>query len=416
MPMSKQEKKGGVPERRFPQFRDSGAWKNTQLGKIGEFTGGGTPTKSNATYWQGDIPWVSSSDIYEDSIHELKISRYITEEAINDSATKLVPENSILLVSRVGVGKLALTKKSVCTSQDFTNFTPAKDNLAFLGYYLKSRTKTLLEYSQGMAIKGFTKDDVSKLDVFIPSIDEQQKIADFLTSIDELITAETQKLVAFKTHKKGLMQQLFPTKGEAAPKLRFPEFRDAGQWEEKRLGDIGGVRMCKRIFKEQTTPNGEIPFYKIGTFGGVPDAFISREIFENYRNNFSFPKNGSVLISAAGTIGRTVLYKGELAYFQDSNIVWLDNNEKLIANKFLFYLYQLINWAPSVGTIQRLYNENILGARVKFPSIPEQQKIAHCLAPLDDLITTQTQKIDILKDHKIGLMQQLFPTGDEVNP
>ena len=202
----------------------------------------------------------------------------------------------------------------------------------------------------------------------------------------------------------------------SVPKLRFPEFREAREWEEKRLGDIGSVRMCKRIFKEQTSPRGDIPFYKIGTFGGAPDAYISRELFESFRNSFPFPKNGAVLISAAGTIGRTVRYKGELAYFQDSNIVWLDNSEDLIADNFLFYLYQLIDWSPSVGAIQRLYNANILGAQVKFPSIPEQQKIADCITSLDELITLEAQKLDTLKTHKKGLMQQLFPAEGETLP
>ncbi|MDP3915852.1 MAG: restriction endonuclease subunit S [Bacteroidota bacterium] len=199
-----------VPKLRFAEFRDDGEWEEKQLGNLGEFTGGGTPSKANDSFWKGSIPWVSSSDIFEDSIHQIKISRFITEEALKDSATKLVPENSILIVSRVGVGKLAITKQPVCTSQDFTNFTPDIDNLMFLAYILKSHSKTLLKYSQGMAIKGFTKDDISKLNLFIPHLPEQQKIADCLSSLDELIAAQSQKLDALKTHKKGLMQGLFP--------------------------------------------------------------------------------------------------------------------------------------------------------------------------------------------------------------
>ena len=404
------------PLTRFSEFEGDEGWIKKVLGDLGYFTGGGTPSTSNTSYWQGNIPWVSSSDISDDSIHEIQITRFISEEALQDSATKLVPKNSILLVSRVGVGKLAITLEPLCTSQDFTSFTPKRDNLTFLAYYLKSKSNTLLGYSQGMAIKGFTKDDISKLELFIPTEPkEQQKIADCLSSLDDLITAQNQKFEALKQHNKGLMQQLFPAEGETVPKLRFPEFRNDKHWKATRLGDIGSVRMCKRIFKEETTPSGEIPFYKIGTFGGIPDAFISREIFEDYRSKFPFPKKGAVLISAAGTIGRTVIYKGELAYFQDSNIVWLDNDENLIIDNFLFYLYQLINWSPSVGTIQRLYNENILGARIKFPSIPEQKKIAKCLMALDDLITIQTQKIDLLKNLKKGLMQRLFPTFNEVD-
>jgi type I restriction enzyme S subunit len=200
------------------------------------------------------------------------------------------------------------------------------------------------------------------------------------------------------------------------PKLRFPEFRGAEGWKITRLGDVGSVRMCKRIFKEQTSPRGDIPFYKIGTFGGIPDAYISQDLFESYKKKFPFPRNGAVLISAAGTIGRMVRYKDELAYFQDSNIVWLDNSEKLIADAFLFYLYQLINWSPSVGTIQRLYNENILGTEVRFPSLPEQQKIAECLSSVDELMAAQARKVDALKTHKKGLMQQLFPREGETQP
>ena len=203
-----------IPKLRFPEFRDAGNWSQKSLGCIGEFTGGGTPSRNNDSYWGGNIPWISSSDISEDSIHRVVISRFITKEAVKESATKLIPENSILLVSRVGVGKLAITKNQLCTSQDFTNFTPAKDNLTFLAYYLKSLKDKLLAYSQGMAIKGFTKEDISKLELFLPHTREQQKIANCLASIDTLITAQTQKIEALKAHKKGLMQQLFPATDE----------------------------------------------------------------------------------------------------------------------------------------------------------------------------------------------------------
>ena len=142
---------------------------------------------------------------------QITISRFITTQAIQESATKIVPANSILLVSRLGVGKLAITTKPICTSQDFTNFTPTEDNLVFLAYYLKSHKEDFLSFNQGMAIKGFTKNDVETLKIFLPLHEkEQQKIADCLFSLDELITAQTQKLDTLKIHKKGLMQQLFP--------------------------------------------------------------------------------------------------------------------------------------------------------------------------------------------------------------
>jgi type I restriction enzyme S subunit len=208
---NKSNKSDKVPRQWFPEFRDAGEWEEKKLGEIGAFTGGGTPSKDQASYWTGTNPWISSSDISDDNIQDISISRFISNEAIQETATKLVPENSILLVSRVGVGKLAITRKPICTSQDFTNFTPTKDNLVFLAYCLKSLRNSFLAFNQGMAIKGFTKDDASNLKITLPTKGEQQKIADCLSSLDDLITAQAQKLNTLKVHKKGLMQQLFPS-------------------------------------------------------------------------------------------------------------------------------------------------------------------------------------------------------------
>ena len=197
------------------------------------------------------------------------------------------------------------------------------------------------------------------------------------------------------------------------PRLRFAEFRDTGEWERKKLEHIGEPLMCKRIFKSQTITNAEnaVPFYKIGTFGRVADSYISRELYNEYKSKYSFPNKGDILISASGTIGRLVVYNGEAAYFQDSNIVWLGHNEELVKNNFLFYCYSILNWQTSDGgIIKRLYNSDLNNIKVCFPKAKkEQQKIAACLAALDDLISAQTQKIEKLKTHKRGLMQGLFP-------
>lgn len=147
--------------------------------------------------------------------------------------------------------------------------------------------------------------------------------------------------------------------------------------EWKTLGEIGEVRMCKRILKSQTTSDGEIPFYKIGTFGKKPDAYISRKLFDEFKEKYSYPKVGEVLISASGTIGRTVIFDGKDSYFQDSNIVWIENDEKIILNKYLYYFYQIAKWGVSEGgTIKRLYNENIrkLAVPVPFPESPEKSR------------------------------------------
>lgn len=152
----------------------------------------------------------------------------------------------------------------------------------------------------------------------------------------------------------------------------------------KTLGDIGKVSMCKRIMKEETSSEGDIPFYKIGTFGGKANAFISKKTFERYKSQYSYPKKGEILISAAGTIGRTVVFDGEPAYFQDSNIVWLANDETQVLNRFLYYWYQTSPWKVSTGgTIARLYNDNIAGAKVPVMPIEIQERLVHVLNNFD---------------------------------
>ena len=181
------------------------------------------------------------------------------------------------------------------------------------------------------------------------------------------------------------------------------------EWEVKRLGEIGLPKMCKRIFKEQTNTNEGIPFYKIGTFGGVPDAFITKELFDEYKERYSFPKKGDILISAAGTIGRLVVYDGEPAYFQDSNIVWIDNNEELISNKLLYYIYSIVRWQKTEGGIvSRLYNSDLKNVSLPIPPLPEQQAIANCLTTWDSGIEKLTQLIAAKREQKKGLMQQLL--------
>ena len=157
------------------------------------------------------------------------------------------------------------------------------------------------------------------------------------------------------------------------------------------LGDIGSICMCKRILKSQTNTVSGVPFYKIGTFGKEADAYISQETFNEYRSKYNFPKKGDVLISAAGTIGRTVVYDGKPAYFQDSNIVWIDNDESIVLNSYLRYCYELKPWKASEGgTIPRLYNDNIAKAVIAVPSIEEQKCVVSILDRFDAICNDLT--------------------------
>lgn len=168
--------------------------------------------------------------------------------------------------------------------------------------------------------------------------------------------------------------------------------------------------MCKRIFSYQTTEIGEIPFFKIGTLGKEPDAFISRNLYMEFRTKYNFPLKGEILISAAGTIGRTVEYDGADCYYQDSNIVWLRNSEFIVSNKYLAKALKIVKWqSQDGGTISRLYNSNFRATSLCHPnSLKEQSKIAGVLSDVDELIVTTETLLQKKRDIRDGSIQQLL--------
>ncbi|PHQ95060.1 MAG: restriction endonuclease subunit S [Marinosulfonomonas sp.] len=414
-----------LPRLRFPEFREAGAWEEKRLGDVAKFTGGGTPSKGNEGYWNGNLPWISSSDISEDSIFDLHPHRFITEQAIKESATKIVPANSILLVSRVGVGKLAISNKPICTSQDFTSLTPMEGNLVFFAYLLKSRKTDLLAFNQGMAIKGFTKDDITKLSVLLPSPPEQQKIADCLSSLDDLITARGRKVAALERHKKGLMQQLFPATGQTTPQLRFPEFREAEAWEISSI-DENAIKVGSGITPRGGSKNYRAkgrPFIRSQNIGWGK-LLLDEAIYIDEETHSTFAASeiqlNDVLLNITGaSIGRSAVADERISGGNVNQHVCIIrvNPDKLIPlflNQFLISDdgQRQIDSFQAGGNREGLNFAQIRSFDLPLPSPPEQQKIADCLTSLDDLIRAEAQKLGALKAHKKGLMQQLFPTPD----
>lgn len=247
-----------------------------------------------------------------------------------------------------------------------------------------------------------SKSSISNLAVSIPPINNQQKIASILSSVDDAIQKTDQIIQKTEKLKKGLIGNLFSFRNEKDVKFMT-------------LGDIGKVSMCKRIYKKETSDTGEIPFYKIGTFGKKPDAYISQDLFNNYRKKFSFPKVGDVLLSASGTIGRKIRYDGKPAYFQDSNIIWLEHDESKISNDYLFYLYETIEWETEGSTIKRLYNNILLKKKVPVPPIDNQERIVTILSSVDEKILANKKLRTRLVSIKKGLMQDIFSQKVEIN-
>lgn len=192
--------------------------------------------------------------------------------------------------------------------------------------------------------------------------------------------------------------------------MRFPEF--SGEWKKCKLGDLCNVLMCKRILVSQTNTEDGVPFYKIGTIGSTPDAYISKELFDDYKVKYNYPRKGEVMITCAGTVGKCVVYDGEDAYFQDSNIVWIDNPTQYISNGFLFHLLSKVDWRKlNSTTIIRIYNDDLRNLKMSYPRKEEQQKISHLLSLLDERIATQNKIIYKLKSLIRGIMVELQKRG-----
>lgn len=264
----------------------------------------------------------------------------------------------------------------------------SKLNPKYVSYFLRTtifKEQIKKQVSSGK-ISSINSSGLSKARIPIPcpknpkkSLEIQAEIARILDVFTELNAELTVELIARKRQYNYYRDYL----------LDFEKC----EVEWKTLGEIGEVRMCKRILKSQTSSEGEIPFYKIGTFGRDPDAYISRSLFEEYRGKYSYPKIGEILISASGTIGRTVVFDGKDSYFQDSNIVWIENDETIVLNKFLFHFYKIANWEISEGgTIRRLYNDNLRKLLIPIPfpneakkSLTEQSRIVDILDKFDSI-------------------------------
>ena len=175
------------------------------------------------------------------------------------------------------------------------------------------------------------------------------------------------------------------------------------------MGDLCNVLMCKRILASQTNTEEGVPFYKIGTIGNAPDAYISKELFDDYKTKYNYPHKGEVMITCAGTVGKCVIYDGKDAYYQDSNIVWIDNPSQCISNSFLYHLLAKVDWRKlNSTTIIRIYNDDLRNLKLSYPQIEEQKKISRLLSLLDERIATQNKIIDKLQSLIKGISSRIF--------
>jgi type I restriction enzyme, S subunit len=406
-----------TPTLRFPKFREE--WEEKSIGELGKLVGGGTPSKDVPKYWQGDIPWISSSDISEDSIWDVSYERYITKEAINNSATKLISANNILVISRVGVGKLAINDRDVCTSQDFTNIISKAVNIVFLAFLLKGKKTELLSFNQGTSIKGFTRDDLFSLHVAFPEDREQQKIADFLTAVDEKIAALQKKVNLLKKYKKGIMRQIF------TQKIRFKDENgnDYPNWEEKKFGEVYEFLRTNSLSRDMLQDFGEIKNIHYGdihmrlstNFDSAKESisYLSSKIDSDYC------QPGDLIIADASEdridIGKSI----EVIKTNGDKIVaglhtFLARPKIRISGGFSGYFMQSKQmrkqlWRIATGaSVLGISKTELAKQSTTLPCEEEQRQIADFLSSIDKIIQLEERKLEQAKKFKKSLLQQMF--------
>ena len=392
MRMSKQEKNGLVPKRRFPEFYSERNWEYEKLGTI--FT-----ERQDKGFEH--LPLLSLTD-KEGIIPQEETNRKNNSNSDKSKYLRVCPGDVAYNTMRMWEGRSAYVNIEGLVSPAYTVCKSSSNtNGLFFSYYFKTEQliREFHRYSQGLVkdTLNLKYEAFSRIEAPFPLPEEQQKIADCLTSVDELITTQIQKLEALKAHKKGLMQQLFPTEGETVPRLRFPEFRDKGEWVIIPLDSlltIGNGKDYKHL------SNGDIPVYGSGGYMLSVDEYLY--------------DGESVCIGRKGTINKPMFLSGK---FWTVDTLFYTHSFKDCCPKFAYLIFLNINWFNhnEAGGVPSLSKSNINKIEVAVPSPDEQKKITECIFSIDDLITNQTKKMGVLKAHKIGLMQQLFPTIDEVN-
>ena len=366
----------------------------------------------------GDTRFLRITDISEDGTLKPDGAKYIQ---LNEESRKYLVKKGDLLLARTGAtyGKtLYVPDDSPAVYASFL-IKIELDNSKILNryYWHFSKSNQYWRQAEKLVSKGgqqqFNTNAVERVVVPVPPLDVQNRIVNVLDNFEKIcsdlnigLPAEIRarqkqyeyyrdKLLTFAENGNTILSRAEQSRAEQSRAEQSRALIKLMQYVfgyvRISLGDIGSICMCKRILKSQTNTVSGVPFYKIGTFGKEADAYISQEVFNEYRSKYNFPKKGDVLISAAGTIGRTVVYDGKPAYFQDSNIVWIDNDESIVLNSYLRYCYELKPWKASEGgTIPRLYNDNIAKAVIAVPPIEEQKRIVSILDRFDAICNDLT--------------------------
>ena len=386
--------------------RESG-WNTVKLKDICDFIGGGTPSKQVENFWCGNIPWISSSDLIESSIWEINITRHITAEAVAKSATHICPRNTVLVVSRVGVGKVAIAPFEVCTSQDFTNLVSKKHDARFLAYCIQNKMKIMAEKTQGTSIKGVTVENIAQMEIELPPQEEQTAIAEALSDIDNLISSQQKLIEKKKAIKQGTMQELL------TGKKRLPGF--SGEWSKQQLGDI-----CNIV-------NGGTPSTSIAEFWNGKILWCTPTDITSCSTKYIYTTESKITESGLKASSATLLPKGALLLCSRATIgeVRIAGNtictnqgfkslvvHQNISNEWLYYMVHVLKFnmlEKAIGsTFLEISKKDLAELDIIVPEFTEQKAIAQVLSDMDSEIEQLEKKLAKYQQIKQGMMQELL--------
>ena len=423
MIMQDNEKK---PALRFKGFTDP--WEQRKISELAEKTyGGGTPTTSNEAFWNGNIPWIQSSDIVDGKLMGVEPRKYITQTGLNNSATQLVPKDSIAIITRVGVGKLAYMPFSYSTSQDFLSLSKLNTEPFFTVYACYKKLQSELNTVQGTSIKGITKDELLAKTISVPVYSEQKQIGSFFTQLDTLITLYQRKYEKLVNIKKSMLDKMFPKNGASVPEIRFKGFTDL--WEQRKLDEAFDFTVPNNTLSraELNQESGSVRNVHYGDvlikYGSVLDAQNDELPFITGRSKDDFKgallQNGDIIIADTAedeTTGKVC----EIVNIQDKDVVAglhtmvCRPKNKTAEGYFGYYMnsssyhHQLLPLMQGIKVLS-LSKTNVQKTTVKYPKDKaEQQKIADCLRRIDTLITLHQRKLEKLQNIKKSCLEKMF--------
>lgn len=402
--------KNRLPNYRFNNFLDS--WNIEKVSTIAnEFQSGGTPSTKVMNYWNGKIPWLQSSDLQKDKLFGVEPQKFISEEGLQNSSAKLIPKNSIAIVTRVGVGKLAIIEQNYTTSQDFLSLSNLNGDIFFLAYSLFRMLQKESAQLQGTSIKGITKENLISKKISIPeSLEEQSAIGSLFRTLDDLLASYKENLVNYQLLKVTMLSKMFPKAGQTVPEIRLDRFE--GEWKVVNLGTLienydevisgaSGFPIATSSRKGLYLQNDYFEGGRSGIdltldFHRVPIGYVTYRhmsddsIFKFNKNNFE----------------TDVLVSKEYPVFINNDNSDIDFLLYHLNNSRLFLRFSTMQKLG--GTRVRLYYKNLITYKIAVPTVKEQQAIGTYFSTLDNLIKSYQDKISQLETLKKKLLQDMF--------